>query len=111
RPHRVRVRAGRALTFPRAEHASPRLAAAVTDRIWRCVELQWEWLGGTPRIRRAAVIGAGERGEGIAAHGARVLHARAVAGRSAPPGSAGPGFLIRLCHLLGTTAAERRVAA
>ena len=31
----------------------------MTDRIWPCVELQWEWLGGTPSIRRAAVVGDG----------------------------------------------------
>jgi glycerol-3-phosphate dehydrogenase len=30
------------------------------------VELQWEWLGGTPRIRRAAVIGAGKWGTTVA---------------------------------------------
>jgi glycerol-3-phosphate dehydrogenase (NAD(P)+) len=66
RPHRVRIRAGRALTFPRVEHPSPRLAGAVTERIWPCVELQWEWLGGTPRIRRAAVIGATDRAAGLA---------------------------------------------
>ena len=57
RPHRVRLRCGRPLTFPRVEEASPRLAAAVTDRIWPCVMLQWEWLGGLPPLRRAAVTG------------------------------------------------------
>jgi 1-acyl-sn-glycerol-3-phosphate acyltransferase len=46
RPHKVRIRCGRPLTFPRVENASPQLAEAVTDRIWPCVELQWEWLGG-----------------------------------------------------------------
>jgi glycerol-3-phosphate dehydrogenase (NAD(P)+) len=46
RPRRVRVRAGRPLLFPLPQHASPGLAAAVTDRIWACVSLQWEWLGG-----------------------------------------------------------------
>jgi glycerol-3-phosphate dehydrogenase (NAD(P)+) len=66
RPHNVRVRAGRALRFPRVERPSPALAGAVTDRIWPCVELQWEWLGGLPRLRRAAVIGAGARGTGLA---------------------------------------------
>ena len=30
---------------------SRRLAAAVTDRVWACVSLQWEWLGGTPAPR------------------------------------------------------------
>jgi glycerol-3-phosphate dehydrogenase (NAD(P)+) len=66
RPHKVRIRAGRALTFPRVDRPSPALAGAVTDRIWPCVELQWEWLGGLPRLRRAAVIGAGARGTGLA---------------------------------------------
>jgi 1-acyl-sn-glycerol-3-phosphate acyltransferase len=46
RPAGVRVRCGRPLTFPRQERPSPALAAAVTDRVWPCVELQWEWLGG-----------------------------------------------------------------
>jgi 1-acyl-sn-glycerol-3-phosphate acyltransferase len=48
RPHRVRLRAGRPLSFPRAEAPSPPLAAAVTQRVWACVSLQWEWLGGAP---------------------------------------------------------------
>jgi 1-acyl-sn-glycerol-3-phosphate acyltransferase len=46
RPVRVRVRCGRPLTFPRTECPSPALAAAVTGRVWPCVELQWQWLGG-----------------------------------------------------------------
>jgi glycerol-3-phosphate dehydrogenase (NAD(P)+) len=66
RPHKVRIRAGEPLTFPRVERPSPALAGAVTDRIWPCVELQWEWLGGVPRLRRAAVIGAGARGTALA---------------------------------------------
>lgn len=48
RPRRVTVRAGRPLTFPRAQQPSKRLAQAVTDRIWPCIALQWEWLGGEP---------------------------------------------------------------
>jgi 1-acyl-sn-glycerol-3-phosphate acyltransferase len=72
RPHRVRIRAGRALRFPRVERPSPALAGAVTNRIWPCVELQWEWLGGLPRLRRAAVIGAGSWGTGLAVALARV---------------------------------------
>jgi 1-acyl-sn-glycerol-3-phosphate acyltransferase len=51
RPHRIRIRAGRALAFPRVAQASPALAQAVTDRIWPCVTLQWEWLGGEPAAR------------------------------------------------------------
>jgi 1-acyl-sn-glycerol-3-phosphate acyltransferase len=66
RPRKVRIRAGRPLRFPQVEHASPSLAGAVTDRIWPCVMLQWEWLGGLPPIRRAAVIGAGSWGTGLA---------------------------------------------
>ncbi|MDP9386171.1 MAG: 1-acyl-sn-glycerol-3-phosphate acyltransferase, partial [Actinomycetota bacterium] len=66
RPHKVRIRVGPALTFPRVESASPQLAAAVTDRIWPCVMLQWEWLGGLAPLRRAAVIGAGSWGTSVA---------------------------------------------
>jgi hypothetical protein len=42
----VRVRCGRPLTFPRVENPSPRLAEEVTARLWPCVDLQWQWLGG-----------------------------------------------------------------
>ena len=66
RPRKVRARAGRALHFPRVEDASPALAGAVTDRIWPMVMLQWEWLGGMPPIRRAAIIGAGRAGTSLA---------------------------------------------
>src|SRR6476469_7977200 len=66
RPHKVRIRVGRPLTFPQVESASPQLAAAVTDRIWPNVMLQWEWLGGLPPLRRAAVIGAGSWGTAVA---------------------------------------------
>jgi glycerol-3-phosphate dehydrogenase (NAD(P)+) len=71
RPHKVSIRAGRPLHFPQLEGASPALAGAVTDRIWPCVMLQWEWLGGLPPIRRAAVIGAGTWGTGLAVSLAR----------------------------------------
>jgi glycerol-3-phosphate dehydrogenase (NAD(P)+) len=66
RPHRVRIRAGRPLRFPHVEQPSPELAGAVTDRIWPCVMLQWEWLGGLPPIRRAAIVGAGSWGTSLA---------------------------------------------
>jgi hypothetical protein len=46
RPVWVRVRCGKPLRFPRVEHPSPRLAEEVTARLWPCVELQWNWLGG-----------------------------------------------------------------
>jgi 1-acyl-sn-glycerol-3-phosphate acyltransferase len=62
RPHQVSIRAGRPLRFPQIEGAAPAPASAVTDRIWPCVMLQWEWLGRLPPIRRAGVIGAGTWG-------------------------------------------------
>jgi 1-acyl-sn-glycerol-3-phosphate acyltransferase len=46
RPRRVCVRAGRPLRFPTDGSSSPTRAAGVTERIWACVSLQWEWLGG-----------------------------------------------------------------
>jgi glycerol-3-phosphate dehydrogenase (NAD(P)+) len=48
RPHKVTIRAGRALTYPQVDRPSKQLAQAVTDRIWPCIQLQWEWLGGDP---------------------------------------------------------------
>jgi 1-acyl-sn-glycerol-3-phosphate acyltransferase len=46
RPRKVRVRVGRPLMYPTVARTSPALAAAVTQRVWACVSLQWEWLGG-----------------------------------------------------------------
>ncbi len=61
RPRKVRLRVGRPLRFPTVEQPSPVLAAGMTARIWACVSLQWEWLGGagtprdgSPRSRRRA---------------------------------------------------------
>ena len=52
-PHRL------AAALPdRRTTRSPELAGAVTDRIWPCVALQWEWLGGLAPIRRATVAAA-----------------------------------------------------
>ena len=66
RPRKVKVRLGRAMTFPRAEEPSKALAETVTARIWPNVQLQWEDLGGLPPMRRAAVIGAGSWGTAVA---------------------------------------------
>jgi glycerol-3-phosphate dehydrogenase (NAD(P)+) len=66
RPHKVRIRVGRPLRFPAVKEPSPQLAQAVTDRIWPCVMLQWEWLGGLPPLRRAVVVGAGSCGTSLA---------------------------------------------
>jgi 1-acyl-sn-glycerol-3-phosphate acyltransferase len=66
RPRKVRVRLGKAMTFPRVEQPSPPLAESVTARIWPNVLLQWEAMGGLPPMRRAAVIGAGSWGTAVA---------------------------------------------
>jgi glycerol-3-phosphate dehydrogenase (NAD(P)+) len=66
RPRKVKLRAGPPMTFPRTERPSPALAATVTDRIWPNIELQWEYLGGLPPLRKAAVIGAGSWGTAVA---------------------------------------------
>jgi glycerol-3-phosphate dehydrogenase (NAD(P)+) len=61
RPRKVRVRVGRPLLFPTVEHCSPSLASGVTERIWACVRLQWDWLGGAkapaPQTLREASAG------------------------------------------------------
>jgi glycerol-3-phosphate dehydrogenase (NAD(P)+) len=51
RSRKVRLRVGRPLSFPTTGNSSPALAAGVTERIWACVSLQWEWLGGEPAPR------------------------------------------------------------
>ncbi len=66
RPRKVKVRAGRALTFPQTESPSPQLASSVGARVWPAIELQWEYLGGLPPLRKAAVIGAGSWGTAVA---------------------------------------------
>jgi 1-acyl-sn-glycerol-3-phosphate acyltransferase len=52
RPRKVRVRFGRITRLPQMDEVSPSLAAAATGRVWACVSLQWEWLGGQtpPRL-------------------------------------------------------------
>ena len=46
RPRKVRIRVGAPLLFPTAGDPTPALAARVTERVWTCVRLQWDWLGG-----------------------------------------------------------------
>jgi 1-acyl-sn-glycerol-3-phosphate acyltransferase len=46
RPRKVTLRYGRPLGFPIVERPSPSIALGVAERIWACVSLQWEWLGG-----------------------------------------------------------------
>ena len=66
RPRQVRVRLGKAMTFPTVDEPSPPLAESVTARIWPNVLLQWEEMGGLPPMRRTAVIGAGSWGTAVA---------------------------------------------
>jgi 1-acyl-sn-glycerol-3-phosphate acyltransferase len=93
RPHKVRIRAGAPLTFPQVQEPSRSLASAVTDRIWPCVELQWEWLGGTPRVQRAAVIGADAWGVSLATALARASLEVDLGTRSAEEAAALEGTL------------------
>jgi glycerol-3-phosphate dehydrogenase (NAD(P)+) len=67
KPVKIHMRCGPPLTFPRVDDPSPFLAGEVTERIWPCVGLQWEWLGGLPPLRTAAVVGAGCMGTASAA--------------------------------------------
>ena len=66
-PVKVHIRFGAPVTFPTVQEPSTFLAREVTERIWPCVELQWEWLGGLPPLRTAAVVGAGSMGTALAA--------------------------------------------
>jgi 1-acyl-sn-glycerol-3-phosphate acyltransferase len=60
RPTKIRVRAGRPVTFPLVDDPSAHLAGEVTARIWPCVELQYNWLLGEqmlPERVMASVVG------------------------------------------------------
>jgi glycerol-3-phosphate dehydrogenase (NAD(P)+) len=59
RPRKVRVRCGLPLSFPSAREPSLQMAGSVTERVWACVSLQWEWLGGPRSPRRRPPAGAG----------------------------------------------------
>ncbi len=59
RPRKVVLRCGRPLGFPCAEYPSPSISLGVAERIWACVSLQWEWLGGT-RAVSSSELPAGE---------------------------------------------------
>jgi 1-acyl-sn-glycerol-3-phosphate acyltransferase len=61
RPRKVRLRVGAPLLFPKLEHCSPEDAVGVTARVWACVSLQWEWLGGTRATRPVKVSNASLR--------------------------------------------------
>jgi glycerol-3-phosphate dehydrogenase (NAD(P)+) len=61
RPRKVRLRVGRPLLFPTVERCSPALASGVTERIWACVRLQWDWLGGVKPALPASTDDAPQR--------------------------------------------------
>jgi glycerol-3-phosphate dehydrogenase (NAD(P)+) len=50
RPRKVTLRCGRPLGFPIVDHPSPSISLAVAERVWACVSLQWEWLGGAGAV-------------------------------------------------------------
>lgn len=52
RPRKVRIRCGAPLMFPTMQPPLPAAAMGVTERVWNCVSLQWEWLGGAPAPHR-----------------------------------------------------------
>lgn len=61
RPCKVRLRCGRPLRYPLVEHPSPRIALGVAERIWACVSLQWQWLGGDMPPAELAGVDEAER--------------------------------------------------
>ena len=81
RPRKVRIRVGAPLCFPTTGRSSPALAASVTERIWTCVNLQWEWLGGigAGRAEPERATGSGARGRGRGAESRNSAAGRARA--------------------------------
>lgn len=67
RPRKVTLRCGRPLGFPIAEHPSPSIALGVAERIWACVSLQWEWLGGASGARSEELADRSSQGHARAA--------------------------------------------
>ena len=61
RPYKVRVRCGRPLRYPIAERPSPKIALGVAERIWVCISLQWQWLGGAMTPMQAPNVAEPER--------------------------------------------------
>jgi glycerol-3-phosphate dehydrogenase (NAD(P)+) len=80
RPRKVRIRCGAPLMFPTMQCPSPPAAMAVTERVWNCVNLQWEWLGGAPARPRETVRTRAGGGSGGGTGGNPILreHVRAA---------------------------------
>jgi 1-acyl-sn-glycerol-3-phosphate acyltransferase len=81
RPRKVRIRCGAALGFPTVEEPAPALAAAVTERVWARVSLQWEWLGGGHARAAAQEAGVATRQGGVAAREGVVIVQEPEAGQ------------------------------
>ncbi len=81
-PRKVTVRAGAPLTFPQVAEPSRELAKSVTERVWPCVEMQWESLGGAVPLRRVGIVGAGGWGTSLAVALARAGVAVELGARS-----------------------------
>jgi glycerol-3-phosphate dehydrogenase (NAD(P)+) len=56
RPRKVTLRCGPPLRFPIAEDPSPSIALGVAERIWACISLQWQWLGGASAAPSGALV-------------------------------------------------------
>ena len=57
RPHKVRLRCGRPLSYPTVEAPSQTIALGVAQRIWASVSLQWEWFGGATALAGEQSVG------------------------------------------------------
>jgi 1-acyl-sn-glycerol-3-phosphate acyltransferase len=71
-PCKVRLRFGRPLAYPVVRDPSAKVALWVTERIWACVSLQWQWLGGAvpapamePTASAAAASSGGKAAAGV----------------------------------------------
>ena len=67
RPRKVRIRCGAPLGYPTVPEPSQAIALGVAERIWACVSLQWEWLGGTAPVGREQLVENASRNDARAA--------------------------------------------
>ncbi len=56
RSRKVRIRCGAPLGYPTLADPSRAISLGVAERIWACVNLQWEWLGGVSATGRKQLI-------------------------------------------------------
>jgi 1-acyl-sn-glycerol-3-phosphate acyltransferase len=67
RPRKVRIRCGAPLGYPTLPDPSQAIALGVAERIWACVNLQWEWLGGVSATERKQLLESTSRSDARAA--------------------------------------------